>query len=414
MAVFEYEAMNAEGKPVVDTLEAKNTEEAIGRIREMGLFPTRVNERKAAKGQGGGGGRGPSRVRKKTFVIGGVRGKDLTTFTRQLSTLTDAGIPVVQALNILERQMRPCALKNIVGSVADEVEGGSSLSEGMAKYPKAFDKLYVNMVKAGEAGGMLDIVLQRLADFREKAARLRRRVLSALIYPVFVILAAGGILTFLIYRVIPSFIKMFEELDVTLPAPTKFLLVVTNFATHRWYLLPAIPLGIFGIYKLITATKVGRFIIDWLKFRIPVFGSIINKAAIARFTRTFGTLIGSGVPILEALNISRDTSGNSVLAGAIQKVHDGVREGDPIAPPLGESNVCDDMVVNMIDVGEETGNLDTMLLKVADNYDDQVDSAVEGLTSLMEPIMVILLGGIVGFIVIALFMPLIKLMSSLS
>ncbi len=413
MAVFEYEAMNAEGKPVVDALEAKNTEEAISRIREMGLFPTRVNERRAPKGQGAGA-RGPSRVRKKTFVIGGVRGKDLTTFTRQLSTLTDAGIPVVQALNILERQMRPCALKNIIGSVADEVEGGSSLSEGMAKYPKAFDKLYVNMVKAGEAGGMLDIVLQRLADFREKAARLRRRVLSALIYPVFVVVAAGGILTFLIYKVIPSFIQMFEELDVTLPAPTMFLLVVTNFATHRWYLLPAIPLGLFGIYKLITATKVGRFVVDWLKFRVPVFGSIINKAAIARFTRTFGTLIGSGVPILEALNISRDTSGNSVLAGAIQRVHDGVREGDPIAPPLGESNVCDDMVVNMIDVGEETGNLDTMLLKVADNYDDQVDSAVEGLTSLMEPIMVILLGGIVGFIVIALFMPLIKLMSSLS
>ena len=412
MAVFEYEAMNAEGKAVVDQVDARNNDEAIAKIRQMNLFPTRVTEKKAAKGAVGGG--GSRRVRKKAFVIGGVRAKQLTLFTRQLSTLTDAGIAVVQSLNILENQMKPCKLKNIIGDVTDEVEGGSSLSEGMAKYPKAFDELYCNMVKAGEAGGMLDVVLQRLADFREKAARLKRKVIGALIYPVAVLTIAALIIAGLIKWIIPEFIKMFTEMDVTLPAATTLLLNITKYCTSYWYTIPAIPIAIFVIFKIIVSTRIGRVAVDWTKFRIPLFGNIINKGAIARFTRTFGTLIGSGVPILEALTISRDTAGNKVLANAIQSVHDSVREGDPIAAPLGQSKVCDDIVVNMIDVGEETGNLDSMLLKVADTYDMEVDVAVEGLTRLMEPIMVILLGGIIGFVVIALFLPMIKLMGSLS
>ncbi len=412
MPLFEYEAMNAEGKAIVDQVEARNQDEAIGKVREMNLFPTRVTAAKSAgpKAAAAGG----RRVRKKSFVIGGVKSKQLTLFTRQLSTLTDAGIPVVQALNILENQMRPGALKNIVGSVADEVESGSSLSEGMAKYPKAFDELYCNMVKAGETGGMLDTVLQRLAEFREKAARLRRRVIGAMIYPVAVISIATLIIAGLIKWIIPSFIQMFEELEVTLPGPTRMLLNITNFCQNYWYLIPVFPVGLYVMYRVFVATRIGRTIVDWLKFRIPLFGNIVNKSAVARFTRTFGTLIGSGVPILEALNISRDTSGNRVLANAIQRVHDSVREGEPIAAPLGQSNVCDDIVVNMIDVGEETGNLDAMLLKIADTYDDEVDIAVEGLTRLMEPIMVVVLGGIIGFVVISLFMPLIKLMGSLS
>jgi type IV pilus assembly protein PilC len=214
--------------------------------------------------------------------------------------------------------------------------------------------------------------------------------------------------------VIPSFIEMFQELGVELPGPTRVLLAITKWCTTYWYLIPLIPLGIIITYKLIASTRIGRITVDWIKFHVPLFGTIINKSAVARFTRTFGTLIGSGVPILEALNISRDTAGNKVLANAIQTVHDSVREGDPIAAPLGQSHVCDDIVVNMIDVGEETGNLDNMLLKIADTYDGEVDIAVEGLTSLMEPIMVIGLGVTIGFIVIALFMPLIKLMSELS
>jgi type IV pilus assembly protein PilC len=412
MPTFEYEAMNAEGKAVVDQIEARNNDEAIQKIRALNLFPTRVAERKAAQGEARGG--GTRRIRKKAFVIGGVRRKQLTAFTRQLSTLTDAGIPVVQALNILEHQMRPCALKNVVGSVADEVEGGASLSEGMAKFPKAFNELYCNMVKAGETGGMLDTVLQRLAEFMEKAARLKRRVVGAMIYPVAVLTIASVIIGLLMRFVIPSFIDMFNELEVELPAPTQFLIKATNFVNTRYYLLPAIPIGLFLIFKIVGSTRIGRLGLDWLKFHLPLFGNIVNKAAIARFTRTFGTLIGSGVPILEALNISRDTAGNKVLANAIQTVHDSVREGDPIAAPLGQSHVCDDIVVNMIDVGEETGNLDSMLMKVADTYDLEVDVAVEGLTRLMEPLLVIMLGGIIGFVVISLFMPMIKLMGALS
>ena len=410
MPTFEYEAMNAEGKAIVDQIDARNQDEAIAKIRQNALFPTRVTEKKAEVGPRRTGGR---RIRKKAFVIGGVKARQLTTFTRQLSTLTDAGIPIVQALNILEGQMRGSALKNIVGSVADEVEGGASLSEGMAKFPKAFDELYCNMVKAGETGGMLDLVLQRLADFREKAARLKRRVIGALIYPIAVLTIAAGILALIIKFVIPQFIQMFSELNVDLPGPTLLLLSITEFCTHYWYLLPAIPITIIVLYKIIVSTRIGRVVMDWIKFHVPLFGNIINKSAIARFTRTFGTLIGSGVPILEALNISRDTAGNQILANAIQSVHDSVREGDPIAAPLGQSKVCDDIVVNMIDVGEETGNLDSMLLKVADTYDQEVDVAVEGLTRLMEPLLVVGMGVVIGFVVIALFMPLVKLMGSL-
>ncbi len=411
MPVYEYEAMNAEGKAIVDQIEAKNTDEAIAKIREINLFPTRMTEKKAAAAPGQAR---VGRRRKRAFVIGGVRSKQLTAFTRQLSTLTDAGIPVVQSLNILEHQMRPCALKNVVGDVADGVEGGSSLSEAMADYPKAFDELYCNMVKAGETSGMLDSVLQRLAEFREKAATLRRRVIGAMIYPVVVMVVASIIIAGLIKWIIPTFIEMFEELDVALPAPTRFLLQITKFSTTYWYLLPAIPIALFVIYKVITSTRTGKMVVDWLKFRVPIFGTILNKAAVARFTRTLGTLISSGVPILEALTISRDTAGNRIPATAIQDVHDGMRQGRPLAGALSQSKVCDDIVVNMVDVGEETGSLDTMLIKVADTYDGEVDIAVEGLTQLMEPVTVVFLGVVIGFIVISLFLPLVELIKSLT
>jgi type IV pilus assembly protein PilC len=269
------------------------------------------------------------------------------------------------------------------------------------------------MVRAGETGGMLDVVLERLAEFREKAARLKRKVLSAFIYPVAVLGIASIIVGILVKFVLPSFMKMFTDLHVTLPVPTQMLLGFTKWVTLYWYTLPAIPIGIIVLYKLITSTRTGRLVVDWVKFHVPIFGKIVNKSAVARFSRTFGTLIGSGVPILEALNIARDTSGNAVLSRAIQRVHNSVREGDPIAPPLAQSHVCDDIVTNMIDVGEETGNLDAMLLKIADNYDQEVDTAVDGLTSLMEPIIVVCMGCGIGFIVISLFLPLIKLMQSI-
>ena len=409
MPTFEFEAMNSEGKAVRDQVQARNTDEAIAKIREQNLFPTRVRER-AQKAGAPGEGRG----KKVGFIIGGVSNKRLTEFTRQLSTLTDAGIPVVQSLNILEQQMRPCALKRIVGAVSGEVESGSSLSEGMGKYPKAFDNLYVNMIKAGEAGGVLDVVLQRLAEFREKAARLKRRIVGAMIYPAVVITFAIAILTIVIVYVIPKFMGLFTDLDVELPLPTRILLRSSELGVRYWYLIPTAPIALFVFYKLIRATRMGRRVFDWLKIHVPVFGKILSKGAIARFTRTFGTLISSGVPILEALTISRDTAGNVLLADAISNVHDGIREGEPIADPLRESGVCDEMVVNMINVGEETGDLDKMLMKVADNYDDQVDTAVEGLTAALEPVMVVMLGSVIGFVVVSLFLPLITLMESLS
>jgi type IV pilus assembly protein PilC len=416
MPTFQYEAMNSDGKTVRNTIAARDQDDAISKIRDLNLFPTRVKEateKKTAGGRAGSRAQRPGR-RGGGIVIGGVRNKDLTTFTRQLSTLTDAGIPVVQSLNILENQMRPCALKNIVGAVAGDVESGSALSEAMARYPKAYDDLYVNMVKAGEAGGVLDTVLQRLAEFREKAARLKRKIIGAMIYPVAVLSFAMIILSLIVIFIIPNFTKMFVEMSIQLPLPTRILIGVSNFCVTYWYLLPGFPIALVAAYRLFRATKTGKRVLDWVKFHVPLFGTISRKGAIARFTRTFGTLIASGVPILEALNISRDTAGNVLLASAIANVHDSVREGEPIASPLGESDLFDDMVVNMIDVGEETGNLDSMLLKIADNYDDEVDTAVESLTSLMEPIMIIGLGLIIGFIVVSLFLPLIALMGSLS
>ena len=423
MPKFQCEAMDTDGKTVKREVQARNTDQAVAKLREQNLFPTRVKEvsekstakQKAAERKAKN--RGKKKKKKKgagQIVIGGVRTKDLNTFTRQLSTLTDAGIPVVQSLNILEEQMRPCALKNIVAEVAVDVEGGSSLSEAMSQHPKAFDNLYVNMVKAGEAGGVLDVVLDRLAQFREKAAELKRKVIGALMYPVAVITFALLILAGIIIFIIPKFMDMFKELNVELPLPTKILLGVSDAAVAYWYLIPLIPVVIFMVYKLIRASHAGRYASDWIKFRIPIFGTILQKTSIARFTRTFGTLLTSGVPILEALNITRDTVGNVVLSSALTKVHDSIREGEPIAAPLEETNVCEDMVVNMIDVGEETGNLDSMLEKIADNYDDQVDTMVDSLTSLLEPVMIIGLGLIIGFIVMSLFLPLISLMSSMS
>ncbi len=412
MPQFQYEAMNSEGKTVRDSVAARDQDDAIAKIRELNLFPTRVKEAVEKRGRGGAARRG-GRSKGGAIVIGGVRAKDLTTFTRQLSTLTDAGIPVVQSLNILEEQMRPCALKNIIGGVAGEVESGSALSEAMARYPKAYDELYVNMVKAGEAGGVLDVVLQRLAEFREKAARLKRKIVGALIYPVAVLTIATLIVIGIIIYIIPEFKKMFLELDVPLPTPTLILLAISDFCILYWYLLLIAPFGAFFLYKLFRATTVGKHTTDRVKLMVPLFGTLVRKGIIARFTRTFGTLIASGVPILEALTISRDTAGNVVLSTAINNVHDSVREGEPIAVPLSQTRVFDDMVVNMIDVGEETGNLDNMLMKIADTYDDEVDTMVEGLTALMEPVMIVFLGLIVLFIVVSLFMPLIKLMGAL-
>ncbi|MEF8788247.1 MAG: type II secretion system F family protein, partial [Planctomycetota bacterium] len=318
------------------------------------------------------------------------------------------------SVDTLRNQVDDSLLQHILACVADEVEGGASLSEAMANHPKAFDRLYVNMVRAGETGGVLDQVMQRLAEFREKAADLKRRVLSALIYPAIVILVSIALIGVIMFYVVPQFRKMFEDLGISYPVPTQMLFSFSRNAATYWYLFIAIPVGLYALIKVVGMTRTGAHAVDWVKLKFPLIGSIVHRSAIARFTRTLGTLLGSGVPILEALEISRQTAGNSVLAHAIEDVSEGIQEGEPMARPLGESGACDEMVVNMVEVGEETGTLDTMLLRVADNYDDQVDAAVDRLTTALEPIMVIFLGGIVGFIVISLFLPLLKMMSELS
>jgi len=309
--------------------------------------------------------------------------------------------------------MKKGLLKKTTLRVIEDVEGGNTLSGAFAKHPRVFDKLYVNVVKAGEAGGALDIILQRLANFREKTERLVRKIISAMIYPAVVMVAAAGILIGLMIFIIPNFAKIFEELNLELPAPTKMLITFSMILKTQWMFIPAVPFGAFVLYKILGKIKKIRLVIDKTKFKLPIFGAIINKSTVSRFSRTLATLISSGVPILDALNNVREATGNAAMAQAIQHIHDSIRSGESIAKPLRASEICNEMVVNMVEVGEETGELDKMLTKVADNYDDEVDRAVEAMVSLIEPIMIVFLGGAVGFIVIAMFVPLIKLMQGI-
>jgi type IV pilus assembly protein PilC len=314
-------------------------------------------------------------------------------------------------------------LKSILAGVAEDVEAGTTLSDAMAKHPKAFDRLYCTMVNAGEIGGVLDLILQRLANFMEKAQRLRRRIIGAMIYPVVVICIAVLIVTGIMYFVIPKVQEIFNDFDVELPGLTLWLIDASMWVAGKaspnqtipgfvWIL--ASPFLVFFFVKLIRKTGPGRAATDIIRIKMPVIGGLVKKTAVARFTRTLGTLISAGVPILEAILITRDTSGNYVYEQALTKVHDSIREGETFAGPLRESKVCDAIVVNMIDVGEETGDLDTMLMKIADNYDEEVDVAVQALLSLLEPLLVVCLGGIVGTIVLALFLPLVKMIESVS
>jgi type IV pilus assembly protein PilC len=421
MPTFQFEAMDHTGKEVKDTVDAATAEEAQQLIRQKGFFVTKISERaaKAAKGKKGSKGAAKklgtgSKKRKKAFTIGKVSSKNLTTFTRQLSTLQDAGLPILRSLRILEGQSKPGVLKNSLMDVIDDIESGSTLSEAMAKHPKCFDRLYCNMVKAGEAGGALEAILQRLADFKEKSQTLKRRVKGAMIYPIVVILVATCIVGFILYFIIPKFKAIFADFGVDLPTMTIVLLKASDFIIQKFWVVIVTPIVIWILLKLLYRNKTGAYILDRLWLMVPVMGGIIEKSVVARTMRTLGTLVQSGVPILEALSIVRDTAENAVFERAFTRIYESIREGETIAQPLKEARVVDDIVVNMIDVGEETGDLDTMLNKIADNYDEEVEVLVDSLVSLLEPIMIVVLGGIIGFIVIALFMPLIQLISKLS
>ena len=417
MPTYAFEAMNSSGQEVKDEIDASTSEEAIAKIRSKGFFPTKVREKAAKKKvQKKQEAETVSKKRKMPFAIGGVPRKQLVTFTRQLSTLQDAGLPILRSLQILEQQQKPGLLKAIIGGVADEVEGGGTLSDAMAQYPKAFDKLYVNMINAGEAGGVLDIILNRLADFMEKAAKLKKKVIGAMIYPAVVITIAVAIVSMIMVFVIPKFEQIFKDFKTELPGITKVLLAVSRWFANEygWAYVLFAPIGIVLLVKLIRISQGGRYAVDLVKLKIPILGSILSKTSIARFTRTLGTLISAGVPILDAINITKETCGNEVYSRALSKVHDAIREGESMADPLRATKVCDAIVVNMVDVGEETGDLDKMLIKVADNYDSDVDVLVGSLISILEPLMVVVLGLIVGFIVIALFAPMISLIQTVS
>jgi len=409
MPVYQYEAMDAKGQEVRSEVEAPSQEEALSRIRALGQFPThvRVKGKRAAAPRVAG-------KKKKTFTIGRISRKQLTQFTRQMSTLQDAGLPILRSLRILEGQTKPGVLKNALQEIVEDVEAGSTLSEAMEKHPKAFDRLYVSTVRAGEAGGVLDQILRKLAEMMEKAMALRRRVVGAMVYPALVICVTVIILIGIMYGIVPKFEEIFEKFEIPggLPPLTDALIVFSRTVRRFWYLLPLVPGGLYLALWLIRKSRAGRMAFDWIKMKLPIIGSITNRQAIARFARTLGTLIASGVPILEALTITRETIGNEVVSKALGEVHDSIREGESIAGPLRESGVVDPIVVNMVDVGEETGELDQMLVKVADTYDEEVDHLVGSLTSALEPVMIVFLGGSIGFIVIALFMPLVKLIQS--
>lgn len=410
MAKFAYVAWNAQGKEIKGEIDGASSADALQKIRAQGFFPTSIAE---ARGKTAGG---PAAGRKMSFSLGsGVSRKQLTLFTRQLATLQEAGLPIVRSLKTLERQVKKASrMKTILLELAESVEGGASFSEALAQYPNVFDKLFVNMVKAGEAGGVLDTILERLADFLEKSERLRRRVIGALIYPITVLIVAFIIVGGLMIFVVPQFRDLFQKLEVPLPWVTDALLNFSDFLKRHFYLPIAIPIAGWITVVAFRSTPQGRVTIDRVKLAFPGLGVIANKATISRFTRTLGTLIASGVPILEALSIVKDAAGNEVVSRAIGKIHDSIREGESIAEPLRHSGICDAMVVDMIDVGEETGELDKMLMKVADKYDEEVDVAVDALMKVFEPALIVTLGVIIGTTVIALFYPLVTMINTLS
>ena len=488
MPMYQFEAMDRTGQEIKDVIEAPTEEDAQNTIRQMGYFVTKLSLKKGATKT-----TAPGAKKKRPFAMGGAKTKHICTFTRQLSILQDAGLPILRSLRILENNIKGGSkLKNALMDVCDEIETGSTLSESMAKCPKVFSRLYVNMIKAGEAGGALETILQRLAEFLERAESLKRKVKGAMIYPIAVVLVAVGILAGIMFFIVPTFKKMFDEFELKLPAPTVLLMAMSDYVVGYFWLMFLLPVVIWLVGKLIRKFKHGRMGFDMFIIKVPVFGNLIEKNILARTTRTLGTLITSGVPILEALNITRETSGNAMFEKIFTKVSEAIREGETISKPMKEnsvlgfhpmalfywvwmgmfpgimmlsvaltagrgagktadgapskntggagqllmmslgtigigalacagmyllkmrSRVIDDLVVNMIDVGEDTFELYTMLYKIADNYDEEVHVMTEGLTKLIEPLLIVFLGVAVGFIVISLFMPLISLITSLS
>ncbi len=417
MPTFAYEALDSQGQEVKAEIDALSSKEAISKIRNKGLFPTKVRAKGAAKKV-----KAQTSAKPKARPGGNrkVKLKVITQFARQLSTLQDAGLAILRSLRILEQQQKAGSFKRVLGYLADDIEGGATLSEAMGKFPKAFNRLFVNMVAAGEVGGVLDVILQRVADFMEKDQRLKSKIKGAMVYPAVVITVALAIVLGLMIFIIPTFAEVLTDMsdgEEGLPALTQILLNISNWLLARKGLNALIviisPFVIIALLKLVRQFRHGRYVLDVVKLRMPVVGKISYFTSVARWTRTLGTLISAGVPILEAINITRETSGNEVYARMLSRVHNSIRQGDTFANPLRASKTVDSIVVNMVDVGEETGDLDKMLEKIANNFDEDADVRVSSLMSLLEPVMIVVLGGLVGTIVVAMFLPMVKMITVL-
>lgn len=416
MAIFQYTALDAKGNEIKAEIDALSSKEAISKIRSKGLFPTKVRAQGAGKKVKEAAAAAPKRRRSG----GKVSTKQATQFARQLSTLQDAGLAILRSLRILEEQQKSGTLKRVIGYVADDIEGGATLSEAMGKHPKTFNRLFVNMVAAGEVGGVLDVILARVADFMEKSERLKSKVKGAMVYPVVVMTVAFLIVLGLMIFIIPTFSEVLTDMSdgaEGLPGLTQALLSISGWLTGNKGLnagLVAVsPFLIVSLLKFARKFKAGRYGLDWIKLRMPVISKLVYKTTVARWTRTLATLIGAGVPILEAINITRETADNEIYASMLGRVHQAIRQGDTFANPLRQSKTVDSIVVNMVDVGEETGDLDKMLMKVADNFDEEADVMVGAMMSLLEPIMIVTLGLIVGTIVLAMFLPMVKVIQVL-
>jgi type IV pilus assembly protein PilC len=404
MPEFLYEALDRQGKQVKGLIEAATEEIIIEKLRDMGYYPLSVTSHK-----------------KKTsevdllalpglrILFHRVRMKHVMTFTRQLATLVDAGLPIIRSLNILTEQVESVIFKEKIKTIAKDIEAGSTLAEAFGKHPKIFDPLYINMVRAGEIGGVLEIVLNRVAIFLEKRAAIISKVKSAMMYPVVVLTMALGIVGFILIKIVPKFIAIFREMGAELPGPTLTLVAISDWLLIYYWQVPIIGAGIYFIFKFIARYRTGRLVLDTVKLRLPVFGTLFQKAAIARFASTLGTLVTAGVPILQALDIVRDSSGNEVISRAMDEVYQSVKDGETIHEPLSKCPVFPPLVYHMVAVGEETGAIDQMLNKVADAYEREVEDMVDGLTSLLEPLLIVGLGVLIGGVVIALYLPLFDL-----
>lgn len=419
MPIYQYTAMDAAGKETKGRKEAANEEAVKQFLKSQGMFPTNVKEVKGkeAQTQQAEGDKSKKSLFSLEINLGPVKIKpsDLTVITRQLAILLEAGLPLVRALRTLERQAKDPSVRKIMGKVASSVEGGAGFSEALSQFPTSFDNLYVNMVRAGEASGKLDLILSRLAMFREKAAKIKGKVKSAMTYPIIVLSIALLMTIGLMVGIVPKFQKMFDDMlgGAELPALTQMVIDLSQFMQDNILLILGIIVGLVVGLKVLGKTKGGHYALDWIKFHMPLFGDLVSKNAISSFARTLGTLTKSAVPALDSLRIVRDTSSNQLVAHAAQQLHDAVKEGEPMSSTMASTKVFPVMVISMMEVGEETAKTPEMLEKIADTYDEEVDNAVNALTSMIEPLLMVFLAVIVGGIVIALFAPLIKIIETL-